>query len=99
MYAEEASAALAIVSLGAVDMVVTDMVASDAQGPRLIRKITETADTPVIALSGENPAHRILAKEYGAFETIRKPVDVRVLLDAVDRADGRMVFPFDGVWH
>lgn len=99
VYAEEPDDALAIVHLGAVDLVVTDLLSSDMHGPRLIREITDQVDTPVIALSGDNPAHTILAEEYGAFETIPKPIDAQDFLDAVDRAQGRMVFAWDGVWH
>ena len=99
IYAVQPDEALAKLYLADIDMVVTDLPASDTHGPRLIREITERADTPVIALSGDNPAHRILALEYGAFDTITKPIDARDLLDAVDRAEGRMVFAWDGVWH
>lgn len=99
VYAREPEDALALVYTGGIDLVVTDLPEWDVHGPRLIREITERANTPVIALAGDNRAHEILAREYGAFEAIPKPIDPRDLLDAVDRADGRMVFAWDGVWH
>lgn len=78
-----------------VDIVITDLKMPDVHGFELITIMREFRTPPVvIALSGTGPFQLHMAEALGAEWTLLKPVDPRMLLDAVHRAqesfeDGR----------
>ena len=56
-------------------------------GLRLIREILRRdAKAAIIAISGVSPEHLPLAEDFGALETLTKPLDRDVLLRTVERA-------------
>jgi DNA-binding NtrC family response regulator len=70
-----------------VDVVVTDLQMPDVHGFELITILREFRPPPtVIAVSGTGSIQLHMAESLGARLTLQKPVDPRLLLDAVDRA-------------
>ena len=72
---------------GGIEVVVTDLHMPEVHGFELISVLREMLDPPaVIAVSGTGPFQLHMAEALGARETLQKPVDPKLLLDAVDRA-------------
>lgn len=70
-----------------VDIVITDLKMPDVHGFELITIMREFRPPPaVIALSGTGPFQLHMAEALGAEWTLLKPLDPRMLLDAVARA-------------
>ena len=72
------------------DIVVTDLEMPDVHGFELISILSEFADPPaIIAVSGLGPLQLHMAGSLGATWTLQKPVDPKLLGDAVRRAERR----------
>ncbi len=70
-----------------IDIVVTDLQMPDVHGFELISILREFSPPPaVIALSATGPFQLHMAEALGAEWTLLKPLDPRLLLDAVGRA-------------
>lgn len=70
-----------------IDIVVTDLQMPDVHGFELISILREFNPPPaVIALSATGPFQLHMAEALGAEWTLLKPLDPRLLLDAVGRA-------------
>lgn len=70
-----------------VDVVITDLHMPDVHGFELISILAEFTPPPsVIAVSGRGAFQLHMAESLGAILTLRKPLDPRLLLDAVHRA-------------
>ena len=69
--------------------IVSDVNMPGMNGYQLCRKLSsqpDTSDIPVLLMSGKTgPADSYWAKETGAVDLMRKPVDVRALLALVDQ--------------
>jgi two-component system KDP operon response regulator KdpE len=71
-----------------IDIVITDLKMPDVHGFELITIMREFRPPPsVIALSGTGPFQLHMAEALGAEWTLLKPLDPRMLLDAVRRAE------------
>jgi EAL domain-containing protein (putative c-di-GMP-specific phosphodiesterase class I)/CheY-like chemotaxis protein len=73
---------------GAFEVVLTDVSMPGMDGIQLLRAVRERdPDVPVILISG-NPTveSAVKAVEYGALQYLIKPVESRILIDAVERA-------------
>jgi len=87
MYAGDGEAALERVRTNGVDIVVTDLAMPKLNGLRLIKALAEMhSEIPIIAISGENAEQLLLAADYGAEETLFKPISRKKLTVAVDNA-------------
>lgn len=86
--AEDAQAALEILSRETFALVLTDMQMPGLGGVELLRKIVERyPDTAVIMISGVDRTQRVIdAIRVGAFDYLIKPVDLDVLSLCVERA-------------
>ena len=85
--AEEGLSALDLYREQKFDLVVTDLVMPKLSGLRLIREIlVQHSEAVIIAISGMSPEHLPLAEDFGAVETLTKPLDRDVLLRTVERA-------------
>lgn len=74
----------------AFEIVVTDLEMPDVHGFELISILREFADPPaIIAVSGLGPLQLHMAGSLGATWTLQKPVDPKLLVDAVRRAEMR----------
>lgn len=70
-----------------IDIVVTDLQMPDVHGFELISILREFNPSPaVIALSATGPFQLHMAEALGAEWTLLKPLDPKLLLDAVGRA-------------
>lgn len=70
-----------------IDIVVTDLQMPDVHGFELISILREFKPAPsVIAISATGPFQLHMAEALGAEWTLLKPLDPRLLLDAVRRA-------------
>lgn len=70
-----------------IDIVVTDLQMPDVHGFELISILREFDPPPaVIAISATGPFQLHMAEALGAEWTLLKPLDPRLLLDAVSRA-------------
>lgn len=86
--AADGAAALALLSHGAFDLVVTDVVMPGKEGVEFIREMQRSRpDLPIIAMSGGGRGSAAdylqLASLLGARKTLTKPFSARDLLDAV----------------
>ncbi len=71
-----------------VDLVITDLQMPDVHGFELISILKEFVEPPVvIALSATGPVQLHMAEALGAEWTLSKPLDPRVLVDAVERTE------------
>jgi len=71
-----------------IDIVVTDLQMPDVHGFELISILREFDPPPaVIAVSATGPFQLQMAEALGAQWTLMKPLDPRLLLDAVQRAE------------
>ena len=72
-----------------IDVVITDLQMPDIHGFELITVLRDLTPPPtVIAVSGKGSIQLHMARELGAVETIRKPLESDVLLRAVEQALG-----------
>ncbi|MDX1493515.1 MAG: response regulator [Longimicrobiales bacterium] len=75
-----------------VDIVITDLQMPDVHGFELISILQEFSSPPaVIAISATGPFQLHMAEALGAEWTLLKPLDPRLLLDAVSRAEADRV--------
>lgn len=71
-----------------IDIVITDLQMPDVHGFELISILRDFSPPPaVIALSATGPFQLHMAEALGAHWTLLKPLDPRLLLDAVKRAE------------
>ena len=69
------------------DVVVTDILMPGKYGLQVVRHIRDTGKgTPVIVISGYHPARLSMAEELGAVQTLQKPFEMKVFLNAVSAA-------------
>lgn len=67
-----------------IDLVLTDLEMPELNGLDVIRELTRLCvDVKIIAMSGISPEALQQAKRLGARQTIAKPIDLAVLLHAV----------------
>ena len=86
-FAQDGSEAIKRFNEGGIELVVTDLHMPEVHGFELISVLREMIDPPaVIAVSGTGPFQLHMAEALGARETLQKPVDPKLLLDAVARA-------------
>lgn len=86
--ATDGRAAAERVEEGNVDVVLSDIAMPDMDGMALLERVRQSdRDLPVLLLTG-NPELETAMKavEYGAFQYLKKPVDVETLLRSVGRA-------------
>lgn len=86
--ADDGAAALATLTHGTFDLIVTDIVMPGKEGIELIREMRQSMpDLPIIAMSGGGRGSAAdylqLASLLGARKTLAKPFSARELLDAV----------------
>lgn len=87
--ASDGNGALAAVTNGAFDLVITDLVMPDKEGIETIVELRKLRpDLPIIAMSGGgrgNAADYLdMAAKLGARKTLAKPFSTQALLDAVN---------------
>jgi CheY-like chemotaxis protein len=74
------------------DLILLDINMPGGTGIEVLKRLrvsNRTQQIPVIVISSEqNPATESMARELGAVEFLHKPVDERVLANAIDRALG-----------
>jgi len=86
-FATDGAEALGVFRDNEFDVVVTDMIMPGLDGLSLIREIRKiAANVQVIAVSGVSADELEMAHSLGAVEGLSKPVDAKVLVQAVDRA-------------
>ncbi len=86
--ASDGNRALALLSAGAFDLVVTDLMLPDMEGLGIITEIRgKKPDLPIIAMSGgggdSSGDYLEMAAQLGAKRTLLKPFSARQLLGAV----------------
>ncbi len=90
VFADDGSSALAFYTEQEFDLVVTDLVMPGIDGLRLIKEIMErNPGAAIIAISGMSPEQLPLARDYGAVQTLAKPIDRDALLATVEGVLGR----------
>ncbi len=67
-------------------LIITDIILPDISGLDVIRRVTSTSLTPVIAITGGSKDLADQARQAGAFTVLLKPVEQGALLDAIQRA-------------
>jgi EAL domain-containing protein (putative c-di-GMP-specific phosphodiesterase class I)/CheY-like chemotaxis protein len=88
LQAGDGQQAIDALAAGAFEVVLTDIAMPGMDGIQLLRAVRERdLDVPVILISG-NPSMEsaVKAVEYGALQYLIKPVESRILIDAVERA-------------
>ena len=74
------------------DLILLDINMPGGTGIEVLKRLrvsSKTQQIPVIVVSGdEHPTTEVIARELGALDFLRKPVDQTKLIDAVDRALG-----------
>jgi CheY-like chemotaxis protein len=90
-FAGDGETALAKWSGGEFDLVLTDLAMPRLSGLQLIQEI-KRADplARIIAISGVSADQLGLAEEYGAAQCLRKPLDPRALIKAIDEVLGHV---------
>ena len=71
------------------DLIITDLRMPDIDGLELLKKLKKTECSPIdiIVITGHgNTDDAIMALRYGAFDYIKKPIDIRELTVAVERS-------------
>lgn len=73
------------------DLIITDIIMPDQEGLETIQKFNrEFPDVKVIAMSGGGlvgpSSYLNLAKKFGAIHTFTKPIDMKDLLDVVQKS-------------
>jgi CheY-like chemotaxis protein len=87
VYAGDGERALNLYRRGIFDVVITDLAMPKINGLRLIQELMELDPTlPVIAISGGNADQLLLAEDFGARETLMKPVAPSKVLKALEEA-------------
>lgn len=86
-FARDGDEALRQYRLEGVDLVITDLQMPQVHGFELISVLRDFEPTPpVIAVSGTGTFQLHMAEALGAKWTLSKPVNPKLLLDAVERA-------------
>lgn len=72
------------------DLVITDIIMPEMEGISFIRKLREhNQEIPIIAMTGNVHGHMEeylnISSQIGADEILRKPVDSKVFLEAIER--------------
>jgi len=74
-------------ALAGVDLVVLDLRMPDVDGRRILKKVKESGDTPVLILTGSMEAS--MAAELGADDIMFKPVKMEELLEKIQEMTRR----------
>ena len=85
---------LDLVERGNVDAVVTDVFMPECDGIEVLRALrARRPDLPVLVISGGSPMidvdFLLVAKQFGAVEILRKPVEPKELTSALARLAGQ----------
>ena len=84
-FAGDGESALAKWSGGEFDLVLTDLAMPRLNGLQLIQEIRRAdPHARIIAISGVSADQLGLAEDYGAARSLRKPLDPRALIEAID---------------
>ena len=84
--AEDGRVALSMFGATEIDVIVTDLQMPEMHGLELITVLRDVSPRPaIIVISGTGRDQLDMAKVVGADETLMKPVDRDVLLDAISR--------------
>jgi CheY-like chemotaxis protein len=84
-FAGDGESALAKWSGGEFDLVLTDLAMPRLNGLQLIQEIRRADPyARIIAISGVSADQLDLAEDYGAARSLRKPLDPRSLIEAID---------------
>ena len=90
VFSEDGASALALYTRQEFDLVVTDLVMPRLNGLRLIKEIIrQNPNAAIIAISGMSPEQLPRARDYGAVQTLAKPIDRDELLATIEEALGR----------
>lgn len=88
-FANDGDEALRQYRVEGIDLIVTDLQMPEVHGFELISVLRDLQPTPpVIAVSGTGNFQLHMAEALGAKWTLAKPIDPKLLLDAVERALG-----------
>ena len=71
------------------DLIITDLFMPGQEGLETIQKLRkESPEVPIIAMSGADSANTMLniASKMGAAKVLRKPFDIKELMDAIEEA-------------
>jgi CheY-like chemotaxis protein len=86
-FAHDGEEALRQHALRSIDLVLTDLQMPEVHGFELITVLRDFSKPPaLVAMSGTGPFQLHMAEALGARYTLQKPLDPRLLLDAIDRA-------------
>lgn len=86
-YAADGESALKTYRNNPIDLVVTDLKMPKLNGLLLIKELKEIEpNLPILAVSGASADQLLIAEDYGAGDTLYKPIDPPALLRAVDKA-------------
>lgn len=74
---------------GPADLIITDLFMPEQEGLETIRELRKDfPEVPIIAMSGADSANTMLtiASKMGAAKVLRKPFDIKELLNAIEEA-------------